>query len=424
MKSNIRFISFLIYLLITLAIAHENVEICDKNGYCYPKVFVPTNEFTEVLEGQEIPSGLHIKIDFSTGKKYAKLLDQNDPRSEVVLIDEEGSIHQDSHLNLVDSGTHESLENNPKVNIYYKDSVNFNNNTLPIISSKPSKHISHSDHILFDSYVSQLTQSSQSLKIIISVLDGLEDLVHELDFGIKLARGHGLTFIVALLGHGSGEVRKKAALVIGTAMQNNPLAQGEALRMNLIPQFLDSLSEEQDIKVSSRLLYALSSIVRGNRRAIQTVNSYQGLSRLATLYQKFENNEFRAKCALFVTDFIDPNMVKADQPMEIYEQGKEQQRYGSDTVKSLFLNVMEFWCKLFQTTLSDKSTKSAEIDFDTGEKILRGISMIKNHYPLQCPVQDGFKIWLSEQIDAMKDEDYLEDYIRLLQQVQVQYGLS
>ncbi|CAG8498098.1 10239_t:CDS:2, partial [Acaulospora morrowiae] len=402
--------------------ASSTTEICDKTGYCYPKVFVATNEFKEVLEGQEIPIGLHIKIDFETGKKYAKILDHNDPRSsEVVLIDEDGSVRQDSTEHPIKSETDESNENNSKVIFHYKDSVNVINNTLPNI---PSKHISHSDHVLFDNCISQLTQSSLPLKEVISALDGLEDLVHELDFGIKLARGYGLVSVVALLDHDSSEIRKKAALVIGTAMQNNPMAQNEALKMNLIPQFLKYLSEEQDTKVQSRLLYALSSVVRGSRQAIQEVNNYQGLSRLATLYQNLENNELRAKCALFITDFIDPNMVKAEQPIEIYEQGQEQQQFSSDTLSSLFLNVMSFWCKLFQTTLSDNPAKSTEIDFDTREKILRGISMIKNHYPSQCPAQSNFENWLSEQVELVKNEDYLEDYIRLLHQVKIQYGLN
>lgn len=39
--------------------------ICN-NGSCYPRVFRPTAEFQEVLEGQEIPAGnktLHLALD-------------------------------------------------------------------------------------------------------------------------------------------------------------------------------------------------------------------------------------------------------------------------------------------------------------------------------------------------------------------------
>lgn len=40
--------------------------------------FVPTAEFRDVLPGQRIPPGLHVEIDFQTGKRRAKLLDPAD----------------------------------------------------------------------------------------------------------------------------------------------------------------------------------------------------------------------------------------------------------------------------------------------------------------------------------------------------------
>ncbi|CAG8598326.1 35735_t:CDS:2, partial [Gigaspora margarita] len=173
---------------------------------------------------------------------------------------------------------------------------------------------------------------------------------------------------------------------------NNPLAQDEALKMDLISYLLDLLSSETDIKVSSRLLYALSSIVRGNKDSIQSVKNNQGLSRLAIVYQKLKNNEFRAKCALFITDFIDPNMVTVvNKKFSLFNQHQQQH----DEVVSIFENAIET-C---------------------------GISMIKSHYSRQCPAQNGFNNWLSKQINWENDE-YLEDYFRLVNKIKVQYGLA
>ncbi|RHZ81606.1 hypothetical protein Glove_117g385 [Diversispora epigaea] len=58
-----------------------------------------------------------------------------------------------------------------------------------------------SDHSLIDNYISQLIQSSSSQKQqssikILLTLDGLEELIHELDFGIKLSKDDGLKFII------------------------------------------------------------------------------------------------------------------------------------------------------------------------------------------------------------------------------------
>ncbi|RHZ67634.1 hypothetical protein Glove_300g38 [Diversispora epigaea] len=90
-----------------------------------------------------------------------------------------------------------------------------------------------------------------------------------------------------------------------------PLPQCHKEKTNLILHLLNSLSSEEgnDIKVLSRLLYALSSIVRGNKAAMKIVNENDGLSLLAILCKKLEDDEVRVKCALFITDFIDPNMV-------------------------------------------------------------------------------------------------------------------
>lgn len=41
------------------------------------KEFIPTHEWQEILEGQSIPRGLHVKMDFETHKKYAKLMDDD-----------------------------------------------------------------------------------------------------------------------------------------------------------------------------------------------------------------------------------------------------------------------------------------------------------------------------------------------------------
>jgi hypothetical protein len=39
---------------------------------------VATNEWQKVKEGDTIPPGLHVRMDFETGEKWVKLLDEND----------------------------------------------------------------------------------------------------------------------------------------------------------------------------------------------------------------------------------------------------------------------------------------------------------------------------------------------------------
>src|SRR4051812_48353299 len=84
---------YLLVLAVIIVAAHASSseeEIC-RDGRCYPRAFAPTTDFTEVLEGQEIPPGLHVRMDFNTGKKEAKLFDSSDSISGgIILLDDEG----------------------------------------------------------------------------------------------------------------------------------------------------------------------------------------------------------------------------------------------------------------------------------------------------------------------------------------------
>jgi nucleotide exchange factor SIL1 len=156
---------------------------------------------------------LHVKIDFNTGKKYAKILDPNDHESsEVIVIDENGDPINQEEIKPDQKDESSNLK-------FHRDSKE-NNFSLPIVTSrhKENLRIPNSDHVQFEIYISQL-QNASSVQDLISALDGLEELVHELDFGIKFAKGQGIKSILKLLDHDSAQIKKKAAIVIGNAMQ-------------------------------------------------------------------------------------------------------------------------------------------------------------------------------------------------------------
>ena len=45
-----------------------------------PSIFEATSEFQEIQEDQQVPAGLHYRINLETGKKEAKLIDPNEVR--------------------------------------------------------------------------------------------------------------------------------------------------------------------------------------------------------------------------------------------------------------------------------------------------------------------------------------------------------
>ena len=58
--------------------------------------FKATEEWQEIKEGQTVPSGLHYRINLQTGKKEAKLLDEEEPQgdstSPLLMTPTEGKI--------------------------------------------------------------------------------------------------------------------------------------------------------------------------------------------------------------------------------------------------------------------------------------------------------------------------------------------
>jgi nucleotide exchange factor SIL1 len=68
--------------LVTLSRGEEELQqptgeemICSQEhaGDCYPKLFQPTKDFQVIREGQDLPPGLHVQMDMTTGKKQARL---------------------------------------------------------------------------------------------------------------------------------------------------------------------------------------------------------------------------------------------------------------------------------------------------------------------------------------------------------------
>ena len=52
----------------------DEVElICHNRSDCYPKVFQATSEFQRVRDDQDLPAGLHVRLNVWTGEKEAKV---------------------------------------------------------------------------------------------------------------------------------------------------------------------------------------------------------------------------------------------------------------------------------------------------------------------------------------------------------------
>ncbi|ORY05420.1 hypothetical protein K493DRAFT_296471 [Basidiobolus meristosporus CBS 931.73] len=369
--------------------------ICPGDGACYPRIFEATTEFQPIKEGQEIPPGLHVRLNVYTGEKEAKLMDNEDTTADHSLTvnpEEEYSIVPVSN----DTDPAQQVVEDtvpPKFNSEFRD------------SSKPNARIPQSDHQRFEANLKVVSNPTEYEEVeLLEALDSMEDLVHEIDFGKLLAKNDGLGQVADFMDtKWSDAIRLKAATIIGSAVQNNPPVQQSALQLDLVGRMLTRISSEQQPKVLSRYMYALSSMVRGNTQAIKVVNEKGGLTQLAGLYVKHQNEDFRKKCAIFVADFLNPDM-------EEVEELTEQVEVPSNMLAS---EGTEDWCQHLQKTLLDSS-----ITQDTKEKTIRGLSMVRSQAPVPCAITPELQPWIkSELIEFESDQDF-DEYTRMLRSLE------
>lgn len=76
-------------LLLSVAAAVAAETICASDNDCYPKVFVPSDDWQEIRPGQDIPPGLHVRLNVDTLKREAKLMDDSEGEVNAVYVNPE-----------------------------------------------------------------------------------------------------------------------------------------------------------------------------------------------------------------------------------------------------------------------------------------------------------------------------------------------
>ncbi|KAG0054356.1 hypothetical protein BGZ83_011365 [Gryganskiella cystojenkinii] len=377
--------------------------ICNK-GHCYPRVFRPTTEFQEVLDGQEIPGGLHVQMDFETHRKYAKLMDpetaadqDKDATNSILVVDTntpgtfQHSVGSNDMPAPIDVSTDESeafaqLEEASRINLQTAfesipelQHLNNHENDTPA----PPPVARKSDHQIFVEQL-DLIRSGPDTEVVVNALEGLSDIASDMDFGLRLSEGQGLSTLVGLLTCSVDNceerrlVRARSALVIGTAVQNHEKAQEAAFQAGLHKTLLERLETENDDYVLRRLIFAYSSLVRGSKHDfIQD----EDVVRLAAVYNSSQDATFRRKCVYLMSDFADPDMKFIDNN-EQEESGNVDNTQALESLQKDEVNVGP-WCETLQ---SQNKTSSNDEDEDTEDwdVIDRAVELLHSSFPDTC----------------------------------------
>ena len=246
----------------------EEMSVMDESQSDIPKsldTFVPTKEWQVVKDGQHIPPGLHVRMDFQTGVKEAKLLEEEGEEEEeeekersVKPSDNSGKTHpygESDRRGVVNKRT--KVFSAEEVTNMLKD---VNNETvdlsnLPRLASapsapqgtsssgegdsrlrkeekegqetKPTRSTASKDlPVTFHRDVEQMLELSivlannlSSVPDLCQALEELEYYVHQIHNAHDLNGIGGLVLVVRLLNHTHPDVKSWAARVIGSASQ-------------------------------------------------------------------------------------------------------------------------------------------------------------------------------------------------------------
>lgn len=340
------FIVSILYIISSLTFAQGTVPsprattdiICHTNraSECYPRTFQPTLNFQVVHDDQELPPGLHIRMNLATGVKEARL---NEPEHEedqratgLILVDD------------VDD------DREPQGSPGLRDQSKPPPFALP--PSRPPP-FDPSEGSLFSSSIDVLKSSSgQGSETALSALSDLEDLAHSHHWGLTLARDRSVLHLLFNFLHPSNshsassvevQIRSATALLLATAIHNNPAALTATLShfyndewpTGPLELVIMALIHDQLPSLLTRMVFLLSALCQDETQLWQFVEA-GGLDILAKVFDpdnagNDEKDRLRGKIANFMLD----HLFQIPERDCLFERPTEHGREGSGTDKQL-----------------------------------------------------------------------------------------
>lgn len=204
----------------------------DNPAECYPKIFQATDEFQIVKPDQDLPKGLHVRLNVQTGQKEAKI---NIPDEENPAL---AGLPVDSSVVIVEpeEGAEPDTQKIPKNAPAYD----------PVGKIKTPKAVTPEEKTETSAFYKSLAILKKGLDID-GALEMLEDISHDIYYGLKITEDYDTLkhlFCLANTGtifepvpHSASSMAdthrttlsraKLAALTISSAVQNNPKALSE-----------------------------------------------------------------------------------------------------------------------------------------------------------------------------------------------------
>jgi len=345
---------------------HDGESHVDTVEVSTGEVFVPTDEWQEILNGQAIPAGLHVRINMETGKKEARIM-QEEPAG-------------DDH----DHGIkHEALkEAMKKIKSDYKSGNDGEFDPSKFRSMDQLKSELGDVNMAVESDIQVMKklfiqfQESQSDSEKADVIENLEYYVHQYDNALDFIQLEGFKLIIIpSLNSTDGNLRKQSCFLMGGAAQSNPQFQIAALEAGFVDIFLRLTSLDPEPEVSTKAFFALSSLIRNFPEAQNTFLRQGGMGVLIKIFEQ-ENKSYE-KLKIKMLTLIHDLLVERDLTKYSSDDSSMARRKQYDIMNLEAQIQVSGWCQILNKMLvlpkSDRQARRDDI-----------LSTVSEEFPLRA----------------------------------------
>uniref|UniRef100_A0A646QEL6 Nucleotide exchange factor SIL1 n=1 Tax=Hemiscolopendra marginata TaxID=943146 RepID=A0A646QEL6_9MYRI len=333
------------------------------------KIFIASEEWKEIREGQEIPAGLHVRINLQTGKKEAKIISTTDHEERQVqemtpkYIDK--SVVAEALKHFTSDDTFDPKEQMKAENTFKSiDKIKKDFQELKIDFK--------TEYEVLSDLISRLRQSNITDDDKIELYSDLEYIVHKYDNAKDFVKIGGLQLILPSLNSTNDDVRAMAAFLLGSAMQSNPQVQIAALENALLMHLVRIVIWDPSPAVQNRAMYALSCLVRQFPLAQQKLIDQGGFNALAGVFLRKQHQSDMNKLLLKAVTLISDLMEEQSYVREHLDKNSnfhEEKLRQYNNVRLDRVVKEEGWCQLVPKLLESP-------DHDEREKVLRAMSAL------------------------------------------------
>ncbi|KAF5296654.1 hypothetical protein FQR65_LT10194 [Abscondita terminalis] len=400
------------FLLIFLCSFHVKATRNENNSE-NDDVFVPTREWQVVKQGQKIPKGLHVRINFENGVTEAKILDETQKNedkataviSKVPIAVDTKNFHSVSEIKeaLQNIKNEDRNAETEKINNQFKSYEELTND----LNIRP-----RSDNEILAELVQHhkdISKKHPNDDRILTILEDLEFLLHQIDNANDFVQMNGFqNLIYTNLNSTNLKIKESSLNLFGCCVQNNAKVQIHALETGALGILLKVLALNSNYKVKSQAVFALGTLLRHFPLAQLRFVENGGLSVFGNLLQESGDLKLRLKIVTLVNDLLlehrqallDSNNVEK---LQQYDQIRLQSKLGDHN-----------WCRYVGKLLIDVFNVDLN-DHDLVEKALDALVALDNcdshDQRVLGEVISNLKIRYKSLIDSK--EDYFEHLLNL-----------